>query len=86
MYVLIGRLAQPGSETEAFTWMSTAIVGGASLGLAAGGTLSASVGIAGPFVLAVAATLLAGLLTWILLPLEVQRQAVAHPQPGLRVT
>lgn len=73
LYALVGRLAPAGSETEAFTWTSTALVGGTSLGLAAGGALSATVGVSGPFVFAVAVTLLAALLTWLLLPVDVDR-------------
>jgi len=85
LYALVGRLAPAGSETEAFTWTSTALVGGTSLGLAAGGTLSATVGVSGPFMFAVAVTLLAAVLTWRLLPVDVDRRdEPAAPTAGRR--
>ena len=83
LYALVGRLAPAGTETEAFAWTSTAMIGGASLGLAAGGALSASVGVGGPFVLAVAVTLFAAALTWLLLPVDVDHIPDPTPPPGL---
>ncbi len=58
-YALVGRAALPGSETEAFTWVSAALVGGLAAGSALGGALAGSAGVSGPFVLACAATMLA---------------------------
>jgi MFS family permease len=73
LYALVGRLAPAGTETEAFAWTSTALVGGAAIGLAAGGTLSAQLGIGAPFLLSLAITLAAAASTWVLLPLDVER-------------
>jgi MFS family permease len=91
LYALVGRLAPAGTETEAFAWTSTALTGGAALGLAGGGALSAGLGIDGPFVLAVAVTLLAAGLTWALLPVDVDRapgltpgRGPAHVPPPIR--
>ena len=38
-YGLVDRLAVPGTTTEAFSWLSTAIVTGISLGTAVGGVV-----------------------------------------------
>ncbi len=83
LYTLVGRLAPPGTETEAFTWTSTAFVAGTSIGFAAAGALSATVGLSGPFVLSVAITLAAAALTWRLLPVDVDRQLPPAPQVGV---
>jgi hypothetical protein len=61
-YALVGQAVTEGTETEAFTWVSAALVGGLSAGSAAGGALVASAGLRAPFVLACAATGAAGLL------------------------
>jgi MFS family permease len=58
-YALVGHAASAGSETEAFTWVSAALVGGLAAGSALGGALVGSAGVSGPFVLACAATMLA---------------------------
>jgi predicted MFS family arabinose efflux permease len=58
-YALIGRAARAGAETEAFTWSTGALVGGAAAGSAAGGALIGPVGVGAPFVLACAAAVLA---------------------------
>jgi MFS family permease len=50
-YALVGRMLAPGTETEGFTWVSGALIGGAALGMAAGGAL-VGVGLSAPFVLA----------------------------------
>jgi MFS family permease len=58
-YALVGRAAIPGSETEAFTWVSAALIGGLAAGSALGGALAGSAGVSAPFLLACAATMLA---------------------------
>lgn len=64
-YALIGRAAAPGSETEAFTWVTAALVGGLAAGSAAGGALAAR-GVSAPFILSCAATALAAVLATVL--------------------
>ena len=61
-YALVGRGVTPGSETEAFTWMTAALVAGIAAGAALGGAVIASSGVSAPFVLACAATTLAAIL------------------------
>ncbi|MGH2891201.1 MAG: MFS transporter, partial [Solirubrobacteraceae bacterium] len=58
-YSLIGHAVTPGIETEAFTWVSAALIGGLAAGSALGGTAIGLAGVGGPFVLACAATGLA---------------------------
>jgi predicted MFS family arabinose efflux permease len=58
-YTLIGRAVTPGTETEAFTWVTAALVGGLAGGSALGGALIGSVGVSAPFVAACSATGLA---------------------------
>jgi predicted MFS family arabinose efflux permease len=58
-YALVGRAVTPGSETEAFTWVSAALVGGLAVGSALGGAAIAPVGESAPFVLSCLASLLA---------------------------
>ncbi|MFZ0090516.1 MAG: MFS transporter [Solirubrobacteraceae bacterium] len=60
-YALIGRAVPPGVETEAFTWVAAALIGGLAVGSALGGAAIASAGVSAPFVLACAATGLAAL-------------------------
>jgi MFS family permease len=60
-YALIGRAVTPGVETEAFTWVSAALIGGLAAGSALGGLAIESAGVSGPFALACAATGLAAL-------------------------
>jgi predicted MFS family arabinose efflux permease len=48
-----------GSETEAFTWVSAALVGGIAAGSAAGGAVIGSGGVSAPFLLACGAAALA---------------------------
>jgi MFS family permease len=62
-YSLVSRLVAPGSETEAFTWVASALVGGIAGGSAAGGAVIGAGGVAAPFILSCAATGLAALLT-----------------------
>jgi MFS family permease len=54
-YALVGRAVTSGVETEAFTWVSSALVGGLAAGSALGGGAVSLSGVSGPFVLAVAA-------------------------------
>jgi MFS family permease len=61
-YALVGRSASAGSETEAFTWVSAALIGGLAAGSAVGGAVIASAGVGAPFVVSCVATLFAALL------------------------
>jgi MFS family permease len=61
-YALVGRAATAGSETEAFTWVSAALVAGIAAGSAAGGAVIGAGGISAPFVLSCMATALAAAL------------------------
>jgi MFS family permease len=54
-YALVGRSVPSGVETEAFTWVSSALVGGLAAGSALGGGAVAAAGVGAPFVLAVMA-------------------------------
>ena len=58
-YALVGRAAAPGSQTEAFTWVTSALVAGIAGGAALGGAVISSGGVAAPFIVGCAATLLA---------------------------
>jgi MFS family permease len=53
-YALVGRFVPAGVENEAFTWVSSALVGGLAAGSALGGGAVSVGGVSGPFVLAVA--------------------------------
>ncbi len=61
-YSLVGRTVTAGAETEAFTWVSAALVGGLAVGSAIGGALIASAGVSAPFVFSCCATAVAALL------------------------
>ncbi|MBV8945198.1 MAG: MFS transporter [Solirubrobacterales bacterium] len=61
-YALVGRSVRAGSETEAFTWVSAALIGGLAAGSAIGGAVIAPAGVSAPFVISCLATLLAALL------------------------
>lgn len=61
-YALVGRSVTAGSETEAFTWVSAALIGGFSAGSALGGAAIGQAGVSAPFVVSCAATMLAALL------------------------
>jgi MFS family permease len=61
-YALVGRLVTPGSETEAFTWISAALIGGLAAGSAIGGVVVGPVGIGAPFVISCAMSLIAALI------------------------
>ena len=58
-YSLVGRVITPGTEHEAFSWLLSALIGGASAGLALGGAVIGPVGVKAPFVLASFVALLA---------------------------
>ncbi len=61
-YALVGRSVTPGSETEAFTWVSAALIGGIAAGSAVGGAVIGPDGVGAPFVLACLASLLAAVI------------------------
>ena len=61
-YALVSRVVNPGSETEAFTWVAAALVSGLAAGSAAAGAVIAAGGVAAPFELACVATGTAALL------------------------
>ncbi len=61
-YAIIGRAVTPGVETEAFTWVTAALVGGLAAGSAVGGAVIATVGFSAPFVISCVASGIAGLL------------------------
>ena len=50
-YALIGRAVRAGTETEAFTWVSSALVAGVAGGSALGGALIGGLGVSAPFAL-----------------------------------
>jgi MFS family permease len=58
-YALVGRTVTGGSETEAFTWVSAALIGGIAAGSAAGGAAIGPAGVSGPFLVACGAAALA---------------------------
>jgi MFS family permease len=62
-YALVGRSVSPGSETEAFTWVSAALIGGLAAGSAIGGAVIDPAGVSAPFVVGVTAIILAALVT-----------------------
>ncbi len=72
-YALVGRAVTPGAETEAFTWVSAALVGGLAAGSAVGGAAIGPGGVSAPFVLSCLATMLAATI------------AVRMRDPGLSV-
>lgn len=53
-YALVGEAVEPGRETEAFTWVSAALVAGIAGGSALGGGLVSAAGFSAPFVFACA--------------------------------
>jgi MFS family permease len=58
-YALVGRSVTSGSETEAFTWISAALIGGLAAGSAIGGAVIGPGGVGAPFVFSCLASLLA---------------------------
>ena len=61
-YALVGRAVTDGSETEAFTWVSAALIGGLAGGSALAGAVIGPGGVSAPFLVSSGATLLATLL------------------------
>jgi MFS family permease len=61
-YAMVARAVTPGSETEAFTWVTSALVAGIACGSAAAGGVISSGGVGAPFALGCLATLAAALL------------------------
>ncbi len=61
-YALVGHAVNEGSETEAFTWVASALVAGIAAGSALGGALVSASGVSAAFVLSCAATALAALM------------------------
>jgi MFS family permease len=61
VYSVVGRVVIPGSEHEAFSWTLSGLVGGIAAGSALAGGVIGSLGVRGPFVLAVGAAALAAL-------------------------
>jgi len=61
-YALVGRAVTPGSETEAFTWVTAALLAGLAAGAAVGGAMIGSQGVGAPFVFSCLATALAAVL------------------------
>jgi MFS family permease len=62
-YALVGRSVSAGTENEAFTWVSAALIGGLAAGSAIGGLVIGPAGVSAPFVVACLATTLAALVT-----------------------
>jgi MFS family permease len=58
-YALVGRTVSAGSETEAFTWVSAALIGGIAGGSALGGAVIGPAGVSGPFLVACGSAVLA---------------------------
>jgi MFS family permease len=79
-YALVSRLVRPGSETEAFTWMSAALISGLAIGSAAGGVVIGAGGVGAPFALACAATAAAAVLS-IRVSSPAQVAVSAQPDP-----
>jgi MFS family permease len=61
-YALVGRAVTAGSETEAFTWVSAALIGGLAAGSALAGAVIGPGGVSAPFLVSCGATMLATLL------------------------
>jgi MFS family permease len=61
-YAMVAHSVAEGTETEAFTWVTSALVGGIAAGSAAGGAVIASGGVGAPFALAVLATAAAAMI------------------------
>jgi MFS family permease len=63
-YALVGRSTTAGNANEAFTWVSSALIGGVALGSAVGGATVGPAGVSGPFLVACAASALAASLAF----------------------
>ena len=61
-YALVGRSVTLGSETEAFTWVSAALIGGLAAGSAVGGAVIGPGGVGAPFLFSCLASLLAAVI------------------------
>jgi MFS family permease len=72
-YTIVGRLVTAGAETEAFTWISGALVAGIAAGTGLGGMAVGPGGVSAPFVLSCVATGLAAL------------SAARAPEPPLEI-
>ena len=75
-YALVAHSVSEGSETEAFTWVSSALVAGIAAGSAAGGAVIAIGGIGAPFVVGWLAMVVAALFAW-----APRRRAIVPAQP-----
>lgn len=60
-YALVGHAVHDGAETEAFTWMSSALVAGIAAGSALGGALIGAGGVSAPFLVSCGALAVAAL-------------------------
>ena len=60
-YALVGRSVTPGAETEAFTWVAAALMGGLAAGSSLSGVLVGDIGLSAPFIAACAAMAVAAL-------------------------
>jgi MFS family permease len=74
-YGLVGELAPPGTTTEAFAWLTTAIVTGLALGTSLGGAAVGRLGLTGAIALAAPCAGLAALVAFARLP------SLAIPEP-----
>ena len=68
LYTLVDELAAPGTATEAFTWMITAVTGGVAVGAAIGGALVSGGHPHRGFAATVAATAIACALAYVARP------------------
>jgi MFS family permease len=62
-YALVGRAVRPGSENEAFTWVSASLIAGLAAGSAIGGASIGAGGVSAPFVISCLATAVAAALS-----------------------
>jgi MFS family permease len=60
-YALVGRVVSDGTQTEAFTWVSAALVTGIAGGSTLAGVLIGALGVSGPFLLTCAALAVAAI-------------------------
>jgi predicted MFS family arabinose efflux permease len=74
-YGLVDELAVPGTTTEAFAWLSTAVVAGVALGTSFGGFAVEQFGLPGAFAFAAPCAGAAALLTF------ARRASLAIPEP-----
>jgi MFS family permease len=74
-YGLVGELALPGTTTEAFAWLTTAIVAGLALGTSGGGAAVELLGLTGALALAAPCAGIAALVAF------ARRASLAIPEP-----